>query len=391
MSAHRHPDSETFLSLEYSQNLMRRASVTPEDKGCQLWLAEKLSAMGFECEFIHQHGVSNLIASFGQGIKTMAFAGHTDVVPPGPPEKWHSHPFAANIVGDRLIGRGAADMKTGIGAMLAATERFLVQTPQPGYRLMWLITSDEEGEAEFGSRLIKAWLDERQTKLDYCVVGEPTARQFTGDTIKTGRRGAVSARLRVFGRQGHVAYPQFADNAIHKMNRVLSALNDIEWDQGSDDFPGTGLQVTHIDSGNFTDNIVPAQCDICFNLRYSHRFTQSELEALITQAVAMQTDDFELEWERPCAPYLTHPQKSDSLIGYAEQAIHKHTGAFPVLSTSGGTSDGRFFAGADTQVIELGVPNASIHQVNEWVRLKDLRLLEDIYTSLLSTIQDACC
>ncbi|WP_229748122.1 succinyl-diaminopimelate desuccinylase [Lacimicrobium alkaliphilum] len=365
---------------------MRRCSVTPDDMGCQQWLTEKLSALGFSCRSVHRNGVDNLIASFGHGDKTLAFAGHTDVVPPGPLEQWLEDPFAANIRDDKLIGRGAADMKTGIAAMLAATERFLARVPAPSCRLMWMITSDEEGEAEYGSKVIKAVLDEQQVKLDYCIVGEPTARMSTGDTIKTGRRGAISARLRVFGKQGHVAYPQYADNAIHKMNRVVSTLNALQWDEGSDDFPGTSLQITHINSGGFTDNIVPAQCDICFNLRYSHRFNQTELKTLIADAVATQTDDFELEWERPCEPYFTHPQKTDSLIGHAEQAIYKHTGVFPVLSTSGGTSDGRFFADADAQVIELGVPNASIHQANEWVRLKDLSLLENIYTSLLENV-----
>ncbi|WP_088332176.1 succinyl-diaminopimelate desuccinylase [Lacimicrobium sp. SS2-24] len=386
MSAPKHIFNRSARSIEYSRYLMQQPSVTPNDAGCQRWLAEKLTNMGFTCQFDHHQGVSNLIARFGHNGKTLAFAGHTDVVPAGNPEQWHEDPFAATVRGERLIGRGAADMKTGIGAMLAATERFLTHNPSPDCNLLWLITSDEEGEAEHGSKRIRQHLHEQGVQPDYCVVGEPTARRFTGDTIKTGRRGAISARLKVFGRQGHVAYPQYADNAIHKMNSVLGALTSINWDEGSDDFPGTSLQVTHIDSGNFTDNIVPSQCTICFNLRYSHRFTQKTLQGLIEAAVATETDDFSLSWERPCEPYFTSVESACSLIGYAEQAIYEHTGAFPVLSTSGGTSDGRFFASEHTQVIELGVPNASIHQANEWVALQDICLLEEIYTSLLHKV-----
>lgn len=380
------PAHQVFRSVAYGQELIRRPSITPSDQGCQLWLADKLSALGFHCQHINVHGVSNLVATLGQGEKTLAFAGHTDVVPPGPIDKWQVDPFSAQIVDSEMIGRGAADMKTGIAAMLAATERFLSSGKAVNQRFVWLITSDEEGEAEYGSKVLSAYLQEQGIHLDYCLVGEPTASHHTGDTIKIGRRGAISARLHVRGKQGHVAYPQYTDNAIHKMGRVLTALNGIVWDSGSDDFPGSSLQITHIDSGAFTDNIVPAQCSLCFNIRYSHRYDLQRLQQLLNDTLTSVTTDYELEWERPCEPYFTEQGIANSLIYEVEQAIFHNTGKFPLLSTSGGTSDGRFFAGEGTQVIELGVPNRTIHQVNERVHVADLIALEDIYAEILERL-----
>lgn len=373
-------------SLTYSMELMSRESVTPDDAGCQQWLMSKLQSLGFRCQQLNINGVKNFIAEIGEGEQVVAFAGHTDVVPPGPLDKWHSHPFNPVIMGDELVGRGAADMKTGGAAMLAASERLTNNHKTLNKRFLWLITSDEEGEAEFGSKAIQTYLQARGIALDYCIIGEPTAKYSTGDTIKIGRRGAISGRIEVHGRQGHVAYPQYADNAIHKMTKVMAALNNISWDEGSDDFPGTSLQVTHIDSGQFTDNIVPARCVICFNIRYSHHFDMDTLATLINERIAEVTDDFVLTWERPCEPYFTHSEYSNSLIAAVEKAIHRNTGRFPVLSTAGGTSDGRFFAGENTQVVEVGVPNATIHQVNERIHVSDVITLEDIYFDLLEDI-----
>ncbi|AWL12680.1 Succinyl-diaminopimelate desuccinylase [Saliniradius amylolyticus] len=373
-------------SIDYARQLIRRRSITPEDAGCQKWLADKLSKIGFECFHLSIEGVSNLIASIGHGPNAVAFAGHTDVVPPGPLDKWSSPPFEARIQGNELIGRGAADMKTGVAAMLAAIERHLEQGLPVNRRFLFLITSDEEGEAEFGSKEIKAWLDDHQVNLDYCIVGEPTASEQTGDTVKVGRRGAISGRIWVKGKQGHVAYPQYSENAIHGMGDVLNTLNSISWDKGSQDFPGTSLQVTHIDSGAFTDNIVPGQCSLCFNVRYSDRYDEIAIIGLIEKRLAELAVEHTLTWERPCMPYLTPTHYEDGLITVVEQAIHKNTGRFPALSTSGGTSDGRFFASGDTQVVELGVPNKTIHQVNERIHIGDLATLEDIYTDLLESL-----
>ena len=379
-------ESPIGLSIQYSQQLIRRRSITPVDAGCQAWLAEKLKTLGFETIHINANGVTNTVAWIGEGEKNIAFAGHTDVVPPGPEDHWSVPPFNAQIVGDELIGRGAADMKTGVAAMLAATERFLASSKHLKHRFYWLITSDEEGEAEYGSKVICEWLRARNIRLDMCIVGEPTAHQFTGDNIKIGRRGALSAKLQVRGKQGHVAYPQYADNAVHKMQKMMANLLAIQWDEGSDDFPGTGLQITYVNSGDFTDNIVPATCELCFNIRYSHKYSEDELIELINAEVSKVCEQFKLVWERPCVPYFTHNKDTDSLISAIEKAIHNNTGKFPLLSTSGGTSDGRFFANEHTQVVEVGVPNKTIHQVNERIHLADLVTLEDIYTDLLSEL-----
>ena len=373
-------------SILYSIELMARKSITPEDAGCQDWLTEKLTALGFLCHQFEVNGVKNLVAEIGEGERVIAFAGHTDVVPPGPLEKWHSDPFEPVIMDNELIGRGAADMKTGVAAMLAASERVFKLSRHLKAKFMWFITSDEEGEAEFGSKEIKAWLDKRNLHVDCVIVGEPTAKLATGDTIKVGRRGAISGRIHVKGKQGHVAYPQYADNAIHKMAKVIDAINSIDFDGGSDDFPGTSLQITHIDSGDFTDNIVPANCSICFNIRYSHEYSMASLEALIQERVDAVVENTNIQWERPCVPYFTHVDQQNSLIKSIEQAIIKNTGRFPVLSTAGGTSDGRFFASEHTQVVEVGVPNKTIHQVNERIHISDLVTLEDIFTDLLSDL-----
>lgn len=377
---------DSHKSLAYSQALIRKASITPKDMGCQTWLAHKLTSLGFECVLFEVEGVSNLIASIGQGTQTIAFAGHTDVVPPGDESKWTVDPFAAEVVGDELIGRGASDMKTGLAAMLAATERVLSSGNALTSRFMWLVTSDEEGEAEFGSAEICRWLERHDIELEMCIVGEPTAKNKTGDSVRVGRRGSLSAKLVVHGIQGHVAYPQYAENAVHKVSQSVQALLALDWDEGSEDFPGSNLQITYVNSGTFTDNIVPARCEVCFNVRYSSHYDEAAILIKIEKKLKEQLHEYELSWERPCDPYLTCDTGQSSLISSIERAIHKNTGSFPLLSTSGGTSDGRFFAQYGAQVVELGVPNKTIHQVNERVALTDLYTLEDIYTDLLTEL-----
>ena len=379
-------ESHAHQSISFSQTLMQRVSVTPDDGGCQDWLAAQLSALGFTCHAFEQQGVRNLLATIGSGPQTIAFAGHTDVVPTGPREKWRFDPFAAHIEDNKLYGRGAADMKTGIAAMLGAWHQHVGLQRPIRQRFMWLITSDEEGEAEHGSKAIRQWLDDKRIALDKVIIGEPTAHLRSGDTIKVGRRGAVSARLILRGKAGHVAYPQQTRNALHQAANVITALQQLPWDQGSADFPGTTLQITYCNSGDFTDNIVPARCELCFNVRYSHHFELAGLQQLIEDAISAQTDDYELHWERACEPYFTANSHAGGLIHAAEQAIVKTTGCYPMMSTAGGTSDGRFFAGPHTEVVELGVPNHSIHQINEHVALTDIVTLEDIYTELLANL-----
>ena len=378
--------SRKFKSLHYASELMSRASITPLDKGCQKWLIEKLSGLGFNCQQFEINGVTNSIAAIGEGEKTIAFAGHTDVVNPGDESLWKTPPFQPTILNDELIGRGAADMKTGLAAMLAATEKHIQSGKAINHQFLWLLTSDEEGEAEYGSKWIAEYLQNNGTALDMCIIGEPSSVKTTGDAIKVGRRGSLTCYVDVTGKQGHVAYPDYAVNAIHKMQGLLSALLAIEWDKGSRDFPGTSLQITHVNSGTFTDNLVPAQCKLCFNIRYSAKWTQKSLLAYLKRVIRSVDERFELTWDRPCEPYLTQHLEHSQLINVAEQAIMKEIGTFPVLSTSGGTSDGRFFCTDTTEVVELGVPNKTIHQVNERILIEDLCKLERIYTDMLANL-----
>lgn len=379
--------SSVARSIHFAQVLMARKSITPDDTGCQAYLIHRLKKMGFMCEQHTINGVKNLIAKWGSGNAHFAFSGHTDVVPPGPLEKWMSPPFSPTISNNKLYGRGAADMKTGLAAMLAATERMIGALDPTKVTYWWLITSDEEGEAEDGSRWIKAYLDEKNVQLDMCLVGEPSASKSTGDTIKVGRRGSLSATVEVVGKQGHVAYPRTAVNAIHKASDIMQALQNYPFDKGSDDFPGSTLQVTHLDTGTFTDNIVPGHARIEFNVRYSWQFNQVSLTELLTQCIHQVDSSAKVTFSRPCESYLSHPRENGPcLIASVEKAIKQNTGRYPIVSTSGGTSDGRFFASKHTQVVEVGVPNTTIHQINEHIHLSDLVTLEDIYSDILNNL-----
>jgi succinyl-diaminopimelate desuccinylase len=374
-------------SIHFAEVLMARESITPVDAGCQSYLMHRLEKLGFACEKHKVEGVTNLIAKWGDGPIHFAFSGHTDVVPPGPLEKWKSNPFCPVISQNKLYGRGAADMKTGVAAMLAATERALPSMDSNQYTYWWLITSDEEGEAEYGSKWIKAYLDAKHITLDMCLVGEPTATHTTGDTIKVGRRGSLSGTILVSGKQGHVAYPHTCDNAIHKASRIIQALSSYEFEQGSLDFPGTSLQVTHVDTGAFTDNLVSGSTRIEFNVRYAWQFNRDSLVKLLTRIIAEVDSEASISWSRPCESYFSRSNtEKRCLINITEKAIRQATGRYPVVSTSGGTSDGRFFASDTTQVVEVGVPNATIHQVNEHVHLSDIVTLEDIFTDVLLSL-----
>ena len=376
-------------SIHFAEVLMARPSITPVDAGCQSYLMHRLEKLGFECEIHRVEGVKNLIAKWGTGAQHFAFSGHTDVVPPGPLEKWHSPPFCPVISQNKLYGRGAADMKTGIAAMLAATERAITYMNEQDVTFWWLITSDEEGEAEWGSRWIRTYLDQQNITLDMCLIGEPTASHHTGDTIKIGRRGSLSVTVTVNGNEGHVAYPKTAINAIHTASNIIQKLTQYPFDEGSDDFPGTSLQVTHLNTGDFTDNIVPGAARIEFNVRYSWQFTQESLILLLSKLIHSVDARADISFSRPCESYISKPSDNDvCLINSVERAIKKATGRYPVISTSGGTSDGRFFASAHTQVVEVGVPNTTIHQVNEHIHLSDLVTLEDIYTDVLLSLTE---
>ena len=382
------PSIAPARSIYFAEVLMARASITPQDAGCQSYLIYKLEKLGFFCEKYTINGVSNLIARWGQGPNHFAFSGHTDVVPPGPLDKWKSPPFSPVISKNKCCGVVAADMKTGIAAMLAATERTIASLDKEKVSFWWLITSDEEGEAEWGSKWIAEYLASKNVQLDMCLVGEPSASASTGDTIKIGRRGSLSGTIHIAGKQGHVAYPKTAVNAIHKASNVINALTQYPFDKGSDDFPGTTLQITHMDTGSFTDNIVPGAVRIEFNVRYSWQFNQNSLSVLLRSIINSVDTEAEVSFSRLCEAYLSKPKSNAEhcLIACVEKAIKGATGRYPVISTSGGTSDGRFFASEHTQVVEVGVPNTTIHQINEHIHVSDLLTLEDIYTDILKYV-----
>ena len=371
--------------VETLQTLLRFKSVTPAQAGAIDWLEGNLSQLGFDCEVFGFNHVTNLIAkiTFGEG-PIVAFSGHIDVVPAAEGD-WRVDPFSGEIVDGSVYGRGAADMKGGVAAMLCATKRFLAQNSNKRGTFYWLITSDEEGEAEYGSLLIAERLAKQGVVLDGCLVGEPTSHLHVGDTIKNGRRGALSARLSIQGKAGHVAYPANTINAAHLSAEVVKRLTAISWhkDEASS---ATTLQVTGINIANVVDNLVPAQCEITFNVRYSHGYKSKDVKEEIQFALADLASQLTLVWERPCESFYTLHQASNCLLQQLEQAVHEVTGSFPMLSTSGGTSDGRFFANEHTQVIECGVRNHTIHQVNEHVPIADLKTIEQIYLAALRNI-----
>lgn len=382
--------SNTEATQEFIQSLLWKNlepllainSITLNDNGCQQLLAEKLNSLGFKCQPLSEHGVSNLIARIGDGNTRIAFSGHTDVVPPGELTAWHSPPFAPTIRNHKIFARGVADMKGGIACMLTAFSQIKAQLDLNKYSFYFLITSDEEGEAQYGTKSIVEVLKKQDELPHFCIVGEPSATNKTGDTIKVGRRGAISCQLTIGGKQGHVASPRFAQNAAHGGAKIAYQLSELTWDDGSYDFPGSSLQVTAIDTGKWTDNIIPGTTTLCFNVRYSHNYCEDKIKQRIEQHIANNTDNLNIsfDWQRACTPYFNHQK---SLIEKTEQAIYQTCRSFPKLSTSGGTSDGRFIASDSCQVIELGVPNNSIHQINEHVEIADLVSLETIYQKLL--------
>ncbi|MFY8273093.1 succinyl-diaminopimelate desuccinylase [Pseudoalteromonas sp. SSDWG2] len=371
-------------AVHYLQRLIRFKSVTPDHGGAITWLVEQLTQRGFTTEVICSHGVTNLVAYIDFGVgPTFAFSGHVDVVP-AIEHRWCCAPFAGDIINGEIIGRGAADMKGGIAAMLAATDRLLCDEPNQG-RFYWLITSDEEGEAEYGSALIAKYLQEQGVRVNACLVGEPTSQHKVGDTIKNGRRGALSARVRVSGRSGHVAYPENSINAAHIGANIALVLQAIKWPE---DILGskTCLQVTAIDVPNSLDNLVPARCHLAFNVRYSHAYHSDDIINTVEGALSSWREYIDISWERPCEPYYTSPTSGFDAIALLEQAIYEVTQSYPSLSTSGGTSDGRFFANEYTQVVECGVRNHTIHQDNERVAIADLTVITDIYEYMLKSV-----
>ena len=370
-------------TLALTQEFMSRASVSPVDGGCQDLMIARLESIGFRVERMPFGPVENFWATRGTTGPLFCFAGHTDVVPTGPVEDWHSDPFSPVIRDGILYGRGAADMKSGLAAMITATEAFVGQYPLHHGRLAYLITSDEEGPSVDGTRRVVEVLRERGEKIDWCLVGEPASEERLGDTIKIGRRGSLSGRLTVHGVQGHVAYPQAADNPVHALAPALAELTSRTWDHGNAHFQPTTFQVSNISAGTGAPNVIPGELKARFNIRFSTEQTVGSLQTTVEGLLQRHGVKFTLDWFVSGLPFLTAP---GVLSAAATRAVQEELGLTPKLSTGGGTSDGRFIAPMGAQVIELGVPNGTIHKVNECVRVGDVQALHRLYLRTLEIL-----
>jgi len=383
-------------TLDLSIELLERPSVTPGDDGCQDMLSARLEQAGFDCEFMYygdknqtgEHAeVKNLWARRGTADPVICFAGHTDVVPTGEVNNWTYPPFTPTIADGYLWARGAADMKTGIAAFTVAAERFVANHPKHKGSIALLITSDEEGPSINGTVKVIETLEARQEKITYCLVGEPSSTDTLGDIIKNGRRGSLGAELTVTGKQGHVAYPHLASNPIHAAMAALSELTAAKWDAGNDYFPATSLQISNINGGTGATNVIPETLNVVFNFRFSTETTENELKekthTIFDKHFANSDAKYAIHWKLSGQPFLTPEGK---LVSACQNAIKSVTGTDTTLSTSGGTSDGRFIAPTGAQVVELGVRNATIHQVDEKVEVDDLGKLAQIYEGILENL-----
>lgn len=367
-------------TLDLSLQLLRQPSVTPEDHTCQTIMADRLSKVGFNIENMRFEDVDNLWARRGTASPVFCFAGHTDVVPTGKLDAWESDPFKPEIRDAKLYGRGSADMKTALAAMVVASERFVKKYPNHKGSIAFLITSDEEGPSINGTVKVIETLEARNEKMTWCLVGEPSSTNTLGDIVKNGRRGSLNANLTVKGKQGHVAYPHLAVNPIHMASKALAELCDTVWDNGNEYFPATTFQISNINSGTGATNVVPGTMNSLFNFRYSTEVTAEELKARTLEILDRHHVEYDIEWTLSGLPFLT---PVGELVNAARIAIKNVTGTETELSTSGGTSDGRFIAPTGAQVLELGVLNATIHQINEHVNISELEPLAEIYEQIL--------
>jgi len=356
--------------------LISRKSITPNDSGCQEIISKRLASIGFNCERMVFGDVTNLWARKGDERPVLCFAGHTDVVPPGPRVEWKSDPFVPTISKGNLYGRGAADMKSGVAAMVIAVENFFSKHSNYKGSIAFLITSDEEGLAELGTKKVIQTLLTRKETIDYCVIGEPTSSAILADTIRIGRRGSLTGKLTVFGIQGHVAYPQLASNPIRLSSQLISELLRIEWDKADENFPATSFEIVEIKSSSGTTNVIPGKLQAIFNFRYSPQRNHKDIKKQIKAILKKYKFNYDLEWKLSGEPFLT---KKGSLVSVTKQAILESMGIETKLSTAGGTSDGRFIAPLGVEVVELGPVNASIHKINEHVALTDPPQLAKIY------------
>ncbi len=370
-------------TLKLTTELINRKTLTPNDNGCQKLIAERLKKNGFRAEHLRFDDVDNLWVTHGNSGPLFVFAGHTDTVPVGPIEKWNTDPFKAEIKEGYLYGRGAADMKSGVAAMVTAAERYVQKNPTHNGTIALLITSDEEGPSINGTRKVIDYLNEKKIKIDWCVLGEPSSDKQLADVIRIGRRGSLNGILKINGIQGHVAYPEKAKNPIHEAARFLNELTSIEWDHGNDSFPPTSFQISNINAGTGADNVIPDALNLLFNFRFSTEISQDEIENKVENLLQKYNLNYALEWKLSGAPFLTN---SGSLIDAATAAIKEIIGIDTICSTGGGTSDGRFIAPTGAETIELGVVNETIHKINECVKVEDLDTISDIYERVLDKL-----
>ena len=370
-------------TLELAKSLISKPSITPDDLGCQAIMIDRLKKIGFEIHSLKFGDVDNFWAVHGDSGPLFAFAGHTDVVPAGDENAWNTKPFEPTIKDGYLYGRGAADMKGGLASMVTATEKFIKENPNHKGRIAFLITSDEEGVAVNGTVKVMDYLKANEQNIDYCLLGEPSSTSSTGDVIKNGRRGSLNGVLKINGKQGHVAYPHLAKNPIHLVSPALDDLCNQEWDNGNDYFPATSFQISNMHSGEGVTNVIPGDAQVKFNFRYSTETNKENLQKKVHEILDLHNLDYSIEWSHSGYPFLT---PKGELVSACVEAIKKTKGIDTELSTSGGTSDGRFIAQEGTQVVELGPVNATIHQINESVLVQDLDDLSEIYYQVLRNI-----
>ena len=368
--------------IELAQQLIKRPSLSPHDEGCQELMIARLKAIGFTVEPMNFGDTQNFWAWRGQG-STLAFAGHTDVVPTGDEKNWDNPPFEPVIRDGMLYGRGAADMKGSLAAMVVAAERFVAANPNHQGRLAFLITSDEEASATHGTVKVVEALMARNERLDYCLVGEPSSTELVGDVVKNGRRGSITANLRIHGVQGHVAYPHLADNPVHRAMSALNELVTIEWDQGNEFFPPTSMQIANVQAGTGSNNVIPGEMFVQFNFRFSTELTDILIKQRVQELLDRHNLNYSIDWWLSGQPFLT---SRGALVDAVVNAVEHYAELTPQLLTTGGTSDGRFIAQMGAQVVELGPVNATIHKVNECVHAADLQLLSRMYQRIMEQL-----
>ena len=368
-------------ALELAQSLIKIKSISPEDGGCFDLIEAELTPLGFQIEKIPELNCETLLAKYGDSGKVFCYLGHTDVVPSGPEEEWTSHPFEANIVDGELIGRGAADMKSSVAVFIESIKKFLADNPNPNFQIWVMLTSNEEGEPADGkiNTLIDSLTDQNQF-IDYCLVGEASSSDSVGDVLRVGRRGSLSGKLKLIGKQGHVAYPHKVLSPILEVGPIINELNQITWDEGNEHFDPTSFQISNIDSGTGATNVVPGHLNMLFNFRFSPESSQESLKQRLIQVLEKSKCSFEIDWTLNAQPYLT---KKTELLSIIHTALQKITGKEAIIDNGGGTSDGRWVSPSGSEVIELGPRNQTIHKIDEKISLEDLALLQEIYQQIL--------